>query len=107
MTQRDPDSQDDIVQFANNAQHDLTFPKQEQDYDKLSEYLELNAGYLASMSTFDKAYQMYQEKCHTKTVRSKGPSLFLVGKGINANCKSNYYCGFASGISNVGSKLFI
>ncbi len=62
MTQRDPDSQDDIVQFANNAQHDLTFPKQEQDYDKLSEYLELNAGYLASMSTFDKAYQMYQEK---------------------------------------------
>lgn len=60
MTQRDPDSQDDIVQFANNAQHDLTFPKQ--DYDKLSEYLELNAGYLASMSTFDKAYQMYQEK---------------------------------------------
>ena len=62
MTQRDPDSQDDIVQFANNAQHDLTFPKQEQDYDKLSEYLELNAGYLASMSTFDKAYQKKQKK---------------------------------------------
>lgn len=45
MTQRDADSADDVAQFANNAQHDLTFPKQEQDYEKLSDYLELNASY--------------------------------------------------------------
>ena len=53
MTQRNPDSLDDIAEFANNAQHDSSFPKQEEDYEKLSEYLEL------SMSVFDKAYQLY------------------------------------------------
>ena len=44
MTQRNPGSADDIAQFANNAQHDSSFPKQEEDYEKLSDYLELNAG---------------------------------------------------------------
>lgn len=39
MTQRNPDSLDDIAEFANNAQHDSSFPKQEEDYEKLSEYL--------------------------------------------------------------------
>ena len=59
MTQRNPGSVDDIAQFAYNAQHDSSFPKQEEDYEKLSDYLELNAGYLPSMSVFDKAYQLY------------------------------------------------
>ncbi|RVU71822.1 MULTISPECIES: YozE family protein [Lactobacillus] len=62
MTQRDPDSSNEIAQFANNAQNDSTFPKQEQDYEKLSDYLELNASYLPSMTVFDEAYQMYKEK---------------------------------------------
>ncbi len=62
MTLRDADSNDEVAQFANNAQNDQTFPKQEQDYDKLSDYLELNAGYLSSMSIFDLAYQMYRDK---------------------------------------------
>ena len=62
MTQRDADSTDEVAQFANNAQHDLTFPKQEQNYEKLSDYLELNASYLPSMSTFDRAYRMYEDK---------------------------------------------
>ncbi|AWM73668.1 MULTISPECIES: YozE family protein [Lactobacillus] len=62
MTLRDADSNDEVAQFANNAQNDQTFPKQEQDYDKLSDYLELNAGYLSSMSIFDQAYQMYRDK---------------------------------------------
>lgn len=62
MTQREADSNDEVAQFANNAQNDQTFPKQEQDYEKLSDYLELNASYLPSMSIFDKAYQMYREK---------------------------------------------
>lgn len=62
MTQRDADSRDEVAQFANNAQNDQTFPKQEQSYEKLSDYLELNAGYLPSMSIFDRAYQMYRDK---------------------------------------------
>ena len=62
MTQRNADSNDEVAQFANNAQNDQTFPKQEKNYEKLSDYLELNAGYLPSMSIFDKAYQMYREK---------------------------------------------
>lgn len=62
MTQRDPDSSDEVAQFANNAWHDQSFPKQEQDYEKLSNYLELNAGYLPTMTIFDRAYRMYQDK---------------------------------------------
>ena len=62
MTQIDPGSYDDIAEFANNAQHDSTFPKQEQDYEALADYLELNAGYLPEMSIFDHAYELYQEK---------------------------------------------
>lgn len=61
MTCRNPDSLDEVAQFANNAQHDQSFPKQEQDYQKLSEYLEENAGYLPAMSIFDHAYQLYVE----------------------------------------------
>lgn len=62
MTLRDPDSYDEIAEFANNAQHDSLFPKQEENYEVLSNYLELNAGYLPSMSIFDRAYQLYQDK---------------------------------------------
>lgn len=62
MTQKDPDSINAVAQFANNAQNDSQFPKQEQDYEKLSEYLELNAPYLPSMTIFDEAYQMYLDK---------------------------------------------
>lgn len=62
MTLRDHNSTDEVVQFANNAEFDSSFPRQEQDYEKLSEYLELNATYLVSMTIFDRAYQMYQEK---------------------------------------------
>lgn len=62
MTQRDPDSSDEVAQFANNAQNDSTFPKQEQNYEELSDYLEMNASYLPSMTIFDRAYEMYKEK---------------------------------------------
>lgn len=62
MTQRNPDSNDDVAQFANNAQNDSAFPRQSQDYEEISNYLELNAGYLPSMSIFDDAYQMYLDK---------------------------------------------
>lgn len=61
MTQRNPNSSDEIAQFANNAFFDQSFPKQEDDFDKLSQYLELNAGYLPTMSIFDDAFKAYQE----------------------------------------------
>lgn len=66
MTQRNPDSHAEIAQFANNAQYDSQFPKHEEDYDKISEYLELNASYLPSMSIFDEAYASYVEHMHNK-----------------------------------------
>lgn len=62
MTQRDPNGTDEVTQFANNASNDSYFPKQEQDYKKLSDYLELNVNYLPSMTIFDRAYQMYLAK---------------------------------------------
>ncbi|WP_261807476.1 YozE family protein [Lapidilactobacillus luobeiensis] len=61
MTQRDPNSHDEIAQFANNAFYDHSFPKQETDYDTLSRYLELNGNYLPGMTIFDQAYQRYLE----------------------------------------------
>jgi uncharacterized protein YozE (UPF0346 family) len=62
MTLRDPDSSDEVVQFANNAQFDSSFPKQAQDYKEISDYLELNTSYLPTMTIFDRAYQMYLDK---------------------------------------------
>lgn len=59
MTLRNPDATDEISQFANNAQYDSQFPKQEQNRAKISEYLEENGSYLPNMTIFDHAYQMY------------------------------------------------
>ncbi|MET7105153.1 YozE family protein [Lactiplantibacillus plantarum] len=59
MTQRNPDSTDAIAEFANNAFLDQSFPKQSEDFHELSQYLELNAGYLPTMTVFDDAWQAY------------------------------------------------
>lgn len=59
MTQRNPNSADEIQQFANNAFLDSTFPKQSTDFDEISKYLEENAEYLPSMTIFDAAWQKY------------------------------------------------
>lgn len=59
MTLRNPNSHEEVAEFANNAFYDHSFPKQERDYDTISRYLELNGGYLSSMTIFDQAYQMY------------------------------------------------
>lgn len=61
MTLRNPADHSEVANFANNAFLDHAFPKQATDYHELSEYLELNAGYLPSMDIFDQAYAMYQE----------------------------------------------
>ncbi|KIS04054.1 YozE family protein [Paucilactobacillus wasatchensis] len=62
MTERNPDSADEIAQFANNAALDQIFPKQSQDFDVISKYLEENARYLPSMTIFDAAWQRYLAK---------------------------------------------
>lgn len=62
MTKRNPNSADEIEQFANNAFLDSTFPKQSTDFDEVSKYLEENADYLPSMTIFDAAWQKYLEE---------------------------------------------
>lgn len=59
MTQRNANNVDEVAQFANNAFYDQAFPKQSQDYDEISRYLELNGAYLPSMTIFDQAFQQY------------------------------------------------
>lgn len=62
MTERDPDRKDDLTLFANEAQYDGSFPKQSQDYQEISRYLEMNGSYLPTMSVFDEAWKKYEEK---------------------------------------------
>lgn len=62
MTERNDNSSTALAQFANSAFFDQSFPKQSQAYDEISNYLELNAGYLPSMTIFDQAWQQYLEK---------------------------------------------
>ncbi|KRL64222.1 hypothetical protein FC85_GL001237 [Lentilactobacillus diolivorans DSM 14421] len=61
MTKRNPGSSDPIAEFANNAFYDQSFPKQLDEFDSISKYLEENAGYLPSMVVFDDVWKQYQE----------------------------------------------
>lgn len=62
LTQRDPYKKDAITKFANDVQYDGTFPKQSEDYEEISRYLELNATYLSTMTIFDEAWEKYLEQ---------------------------------------------
>ncbi|KRM11548.1 YozE family protein [Paucilactobacillus suebicus] len=62
MTQKNPSGADEVEQFANNAALDQAFPKQSQDFEEISHYLEENAMYLPSMTIFDTAWQRYLSK---------------------------------------------
>ncbi|MCM3588024.1 YozE family protein [Mesobacillus maritimus] len=59
MKYRHPKPKDDISRFANDAYEDHSFPKNSEDYDEISTYLEFNAHYLDSMSIFDEAWELY------------------------------------------------
>ena len=59
MTQRNPVTFDEVQTFANTAFYDHQFPKQAEDFESLSRYLEENASYLHSMSIFDEAWSRY------------------------------------------------
>ena len=62
LTERDPNKQDPITLFANNAYLDSSFPKQSKDYHEITLYLELNGSYLPSMTIFDEAWERYQQQ---------------------------------------------
>ncbi|MEG0285148.1 MAG: YozE family protein [Vagococcus sp.] len=47
--------------LAENIFNDLQFPKQSQDYDEISHYLEINAYYIPSMDIFDTLWEHYIE----------------------------------------------
>ena len=59
MKFRQPKEIDAITKFANHAYNDHSFPKQSDDYNELSSYLELNGDYLESMTVFDRAWEQY------------------------------------------------
>lgn len=60
-TLRDPYKKDDITLFANAVDEDGSFPKQSEEYGEISDYLELNADYIRSMTVFDHLFQEYSE----------------------------------------------
>lgn len=48
----------EISQFAESMYDDLSFPKQSEQYEEISSYLEIS-GMLESMSIFDEAWELY------------------------------------------------
>ncbi|MDZ5609001.1 YozE family protein [Bacillus pseudomycoides] len=48
----------EVSDLAEAMYDDLSFPKQAEDYDEISSYLELS-GLLDSMSIFDEAWELY------------------------------------------------
>lgn len=48
----------EVSDLAEAMYDDLSFPKQSEDYDEISSYLELS-GLLESMSIFDEAWELY------------------------------------------------
>ncbi|WP_270346467.1 YozE family protein [Enterococcus thailandicus] len=64
MTLRGPNQLDQVTEFANEAGKDIQFPKHSSDYEELSDYLEMNVGYLTSMDVFDAAWEQYLENNH-------------------------------------------
>ncbi|CAM3983056.1 YozE family protein [Lederbergia lenta] len=61
MKYRHAIKKDELSEFANAAYHDHEFPKSSDDYHLLSNYLELNGHYIANMSLFDYAWDLYVE----------------------------------------------
>lgn len=60
-TLRDPYKKDEVTLFANAVDEDGSFPKQSEDYAEISDYLELNADYIKSMTVFDQVFQEYSD----------------------------------------------
>ncbi|ANZ99969.1 YozE family protein [Carnobacterium divergens] len=65
MTERDPHKNDEVTKFANDVYLDVSFPKQSENYQEISDYLEFYGDYLSSMSVFDNAWERYLERNQT------------------------------------------
>ncbi len=50
-----------LAEFAAGAFRDHGFPKESDDYDEISRYLELNGDYLPTMAVFDEAFELYRQ----------------------------------------------
>ncbi len=50
-----------LANLPHNAYHDHSFPKYSQDYDQISNYLELEGSYLPSLTLFDDVWELYIE----------------------------------------------
>ncbi len=61
MKYRQPKANEEISKFASEAYRDHAFPKHSKDYHEISSYLELNGGYLPTMSLFDHIWDLYVE----------------------------------------------
>lgn len=62
MKHRHPGAKNEIEVLANEMYEDLAFPKQSLDYDTVSNYLELSSHYRSSLTTFDRAWEMYERE---------------------------------------------
>lgn len=61
MTLKGPKIADVETKFANDVGDDIQFPKQSENYDQISSYLEMNAYYVPSMDIFDDIWEKYLE----------------------------------------------
>lgn len=58
---KDEEANDPMSRLANQISQDRTFPKQSQDFDQLSTYMEQNSDYSRMLTLFDDALQTFQE----------------------------------------------
>lgn len=61
LTLRGPKIEDPITAFANHVGEDITFPKHSDNYDEVSDYLELSSNYLTNMDIFDHCWELYMD----------------------------------------------
>ncbi len=65
MTLKDARHPNETSRLAQHVQQDLQFPKQSNDYHRISDYLELNTNYLESLTIFDEVWEKYLEENET------------------------------------------
>lgn len=59
MTQRNPKSNAPVAILADYAFEEVDFPKQSDDFDEVSRFLEESASFAFSMSDFDTIWEEY------------------------------------------------
>lgn len=59
---QDEASRKPLARLANLINTDLAFPKQADNFQEISEYMETSSVYSQLMSTFDESWQLYQEQ---------------------------------------------